>query len=424
MNLLKSVQPGMEIDQGIVKPPDDTNFTSVSLFAEAAMSEMFTDEKKDKTKAKRAIRKPHKTMSTISEQKELNETIESEHSFTDKTKQPQAASKTKECLAYDLKTKENASSELKTKKCLTDNFKTEEIGSSELKTKECLTDSLETKPCLINEVKTKECLTDDTETSASATNELKTEEHATNELKTKECLTDKPGTSASLTNELKTEKHLTNELNITENLPKELELKENKPVNTVCRAVKENVANDTKKLSNVNKNAPETKTMSINILNKIKTHVKEWLTLETFIYLHGEEKIKEHLDETKISNYFESLKVDELQTSQQIKYVNICRRLRLQELADEKFDSSVTGKSLKVVPDYRKLKEEGKMLDIKVRSFYGGVLYEQEDSNFPSKIKDVNNERDEEEETVLPLVENKAQNALRKKIFLQAVNKV
>lgn len=369
------MQPGVEIDQGIVKPPDDLKFTSVSFFAEAAITEMFSDDtKNDKTKPKRITSKSHKTMATISEQKEQNET-----SLTDQTK---------------LLT-------TKTKECLTDSLQTKEQLPNELKGRECLADNLETGENLTDELKTKPGLTDNPGTSASLTSELKT----------KECLTENLVTSKNLTDELKTGANLSNELKIKENLPNEVESEFKK--------------GNMRKSSNINKNTPESNKISINILSQIKTNVKQWLTLETFIYLHGEEKIKDHLDETKLSNYFESLKVDELQTSQQMKYVNICRRLRLQELADEKFDSSVTGKSVKAVPDYKKLREEGKMLDLKVKSFYGGILYEQEDSNFPSKKKDLKSDEEEgEEETVLPLVESKAQNALRKKIFLQSVNRV
>ncbi|KAJ8951280.1 hypothetical protein NQ318_008183 [Aromia moschata] len=134
----------------------------------------------------------------------------------------------------------------------------------------------------------------------------------------------------------------------------------------------------------------------------IRKVLKEWLTLESYIFIHGESK-----------------------KDQQIKYMQICKRLQLQEMADEKFDSALIGDAkLKPLPDYKQLKEGNKDLTLKVKCFYSGILHEKEDSNFPTKANK-SGEADDEEgpPAVLPLVDVGAQNALRRKVFLTSINK-
>lgn len=164
------------------------------------------------------------------------------------------------------------------------------------------------------------------------------------------------------------------------------------------------------------------KTIPVDVLAQIQKHVTEWLTLETFIFLHGESKVKEILNERTLSDYFEKLKIADLQASQQIRYLNICRKLKLKEIADEKFDKSVNEGKLRPVPDYKQLKEESKNLDLKVRAFYSGSLHEQADTNFPTQGEKKPAD-DGETEPVLPLVEVNSQNVIRKKIYLESVNR-
>ncbi|KAJ8962961.1 hypothetical protein NQ314_005678 [Rhamnusium bicolor] len=187
------------------------------------------------------------------------------------------------------------------------------------------------------------------------------------------------------------------------------------------------------KIENVKKNLESSRTISkkarkkgraqkIEIESLIHKAFKEWLTLDSYIFIHGESKVKEILSEKKLSDYFEELKITELQRDQQIKYMNICKRLQLQEMADEKFDNALIDNiKLKPIPDYRKLKEENKDLNFKVKSFYSGILHEREDTNFPTNKQTEGNEG--ESTAVLPLVDVNSQNAMRRKIFLTSVNK-
>lgn len=175
--------------------------------------------------------------------------------------------------------------------------------------------------------------------------------------------------------------------------------------------------------SDTKRKVQKKKTVSVDVLSQIHKNMKAWITLETFIYLHGENKVKSILNETTLGDYFEKLKVADLEASQQIRYLNICRKLKLKEIADEKFDRSVNEGKLKPVPDYKQLKEESKSMDLKVRAFYSRSLHEQEDCNFPSQKKQNEAVGEEEVEPVLPLVDTFSQNVLRKKIYLDSVNR-
>ncbi|KAJ8924689.1 hypothetical protein NQ315_000840 [Exocentrus adspersus] len=168
-----------------------------------------------------------------------------------------------------------------------------------------------------------------------------------------------------------------------------------------------------------------TKTHKADIELLIQKSFKDWLTLDSLIFIHGEIKVKEILDERKLSDYFEQLNITELHWDQQMKYMSICKRLQLQEIAEEKFDNVLIGNTkLKPIPDYKKLKDENRDLNLKVKSFYGGVLHEKEDSNFPTVINKKDELNDEEgPPAVLPLVDVNSQNAMRRKIFLTSVNK-
>ncbi|KAI4470321.1 hypothetical protein MML48_1g08827 [Holotrichia oblita] len=145
------------------------------------------------------------------------------------------------------------------------------------------------------------------------------------------------------------------------------------------------------------------------LLNNIRNCFEEWITLDSFIYLYGEEKIKEILSENKMEQYFDKLNVSNLQVPQQLKYMNICRRLHMQELAEERFHNDTIGYTLKPLPNFKELKEEVQELDLKVKSFYKGMLYEQADANFPTKpVKE--NQNKSEELTAIPVVDASAQN--------------
>lgn len=164
-------------------------------------------------------------------------------------------------------------------------------------------------------------------------------------------------------------------------------------------------------------------TGNVEVLTKIKTCVIEWITLDTFIFIYGEDKVRQVLNKNKMEEYFEKLRIVHLEMPQQLKYMNICRRLHMQELAEEKFDNAILGHSLKPLPNFKQLKHEVEGLDLKVKSFYKGASYEQVDTNFPNKPVTENEKGDQESAVVVPLVDISAQNALRRKVFLSSINK-
>ncbi|KAL3266601.1 hypothetical protein HHI36_010765 [Cryptolaemus montrouzieri] len=161
------------------------------------------------------------------------------------------------------------------------------------------------------------------------------------------------------------------------------------------------------------------------IENQIKNVVKNWITLDTLIFVHGEDEIKKILTEKKLSEYFDNLKVTQLEVTQQKKYVDICKRLQRQEIIEEKWDNACrSSNKLQPLPDYNQLKQETKKLDIKVKTFYGGMLYEADDSNFPIKETKENEQNNEEGvPSVLPLLDVYSQNALRRRVLLDGLYK-
>lgn len=158
-----------------------------------------------------------------------------------------------------------------------------------------------------------------------------------------------------------------------------------------------------------------------NEWEKLKTSVKEWISLDTYIFLHGFDSVKQHLNKSKLSNYFDQLKVNELQVQQQLKYMNICKRLQLREVAEEKFDKIIRGEKLSPLPDYEKLKEQSNKMKLKVHSFYEGSLYTTDNTNFPIKDKDLNDS--EMNNFVLPLNISK-HDVMRRKVFINSINKM
>ncbi|GJQ68171.1 hypothetical protein Trydic_g16822 [Trypoxylus dichotomus] len=111
------------------------------------------------------------------------------------------------------------------------------------------------------------------------------------------------------------------------------------------------------------------------------------------------DKVRELLNRNKMEEYFDKLKITDLEVPQQIKYMNICKRLHMQELAEEKFDKAALGNSFKPLPNFKQLKEEVQELDLR------------------------ENQGNTEECNVLPLVDVSTQNILRRKVFLTSINK-
>ncbi|XP_012228279.1 putative RNA polymerase II subunit B1 CTD phosphatase RPAP2 [Linepithema humile] len=149
--------------------------------------------------------------------------------------------------------------------------------------------------------------------------------------------------------------------------------------------------------------------MQANIYHKvamrIEQSVKEWITENTLCLLLGEEDEKYQL--------LESL-------TRHDRYQQLCKKLNRLQLEDEKEDRVNLEKNvLKPLPHFSVIQEEAKKIELKVRAFYEGqvTITPSEDSNKDSENKD-------DSDLILPLTDSHAPNALRRRIFLDKVNKI
>lgn len=163
----------------------------------------------------------------------------------------------------------------------------------------------------------------------------------------------------------------------------------------------------------------------IEITIEVEKCLAEWFTLDSLLFLFGEEKVKE-----LVENKGESIKKYLKNQAQSIfyksnsydQYQALCRKLNMLELEDKKYDAQTLAKEMKPLPDYRMLKEESKNLQLKVKAFFAGDT-EIPDNNSTTKTTELAI-AEEENVTQLPLVDKNAQNALRRRIVCQHLNKV
>ncbi|XP_066991582.2 putative RNA polymerase II subunit B1 CTD phosphatase RPAP2 isoform X2 [Anabrus simplex] len=156
-----------------------------------------------------------------------------------------------------------------------------------------------------------------------------------------------------------------------------------------------------------------------NSIIHIEKCLHEWFTLDSMCFLFGEEKVKEMVVDKGecISEYYKAVGSTTRDAAMREKYEAICRRLNLIELEDNKFDADA--RQLKPLPDYRAITEESKKMEIKVKAFYQGKTdFETPKENQPQV------EEEEPPSAVLPLVDLHAQNALRRRIVLDRLNRI
>ncbi|XP_043248667.1 putative RNA polymerase II subunit B1 CTD phosphatase RPAP2 [Colletes gigas] len=141
-----------------------------------------------------------------------------------------------------------------------------------------------------------------------------------------------------------------------------------------------------------------------NLTMHIECSVKEWITEDTLCLLSGEEDIKQQL-------------LDNIR--QHNKYLHLCKKLNKLQLEDEKDDRiDITKSTLKPLPHLSVLQEEGKKIELKVRAFYKGDLV----TETSSKITD-DTEKDEPI-PLLPLIDVHTPKALRRRIFLDKLDRI
>ncbi|PZC79610.1 hypothetical protein B5X24_HaOG216134 [Helicoverpa armigera] len=157
---------------------------------------------------------------------------------------------------------------------------------------------------------------------------------------------------------------------------------------------------------------------------EVEKCLAEWFTLDTILLLFGEEKVREMVADKGecikeyLNNYAKGIFYSSNVYDQ---YQALCRKLNMLELEDRKFDSETMKRESKPLPDYRMLQEESKKMQLKVKAFLSGETEVPEPVTEPLESPEI---VEEENRTNLPLVDKNSQNALRRRIVCQHLNKV
>lgn len=141
-----------------------------------------------------------------------------------------------------------------------------------------------------------------------------------------------------------------------------------------------------------------------NLTIHIEHNVKEWITKDTIALLTGIEDIKNQLLENII---------------QHDRYLHLCKKLNKLQMEDEKDDCiDLTANILKPLPHLSILQEEGKRMELKVRAFYKGSMIIENHKNSTEVIEQ------DDFIPVLPLTDAHTPKKLRRRIFLDKLNKI
>lgn len=172
-----------------------------------------------------------------------------------------------------------------------------------------------------------------------------------------------------------------------------------------------------------NKQIPQKKQPSMAaVMIEVEKCLAEWFTIDTLLFLFGEEKVKEMVAnkgqciKEYLNNYAKSIFYNSNTYDQ---YQALCRKLNMLELEDRRYDAQTLARETKPLPDYSILKEESKKMQLKVKAFFAG------ETEIPElKYVEPETSNGDENTTQLPLVDKNAQNALRRRIVCQHLNKV
>ncbi|CAG9783333.1 unnamed protein product [Diatraea saccharalis] len=159
---------------------------------------------------------------------------------------------------------------------------------------------------------------------------------------------------------------------------------------------------------------------------EVEKCLAEWFTVDTLLLIFGEEKTKEMLTDKGecIKEYLNNYAKSVFYTSNSYdQYQALCRKLNMLELEEKRLDAHQTlQRETKPLPDYSILQEESKRIQLKVKAFFSGETEISEINDIGEKPE---NEYEENSQvTQLPLVHKHAQNALRRRIVCEHLNKV
>ncbi|XP_057333478.1 putative RNA polymerase II subunit B1 CTD phosphatase rpap2 [Microplitis mediator] len=168
-------------------------------------------------------------------------------------------------------------------------------------------------------------------------------------------------------------------------------------------AIKKENTDDSESNSCVKKTQNKTPVFFTETLTeRLENNFSQLVTANTIKFLHGKKTEKQSI--------FKSIRNQE-------KYARLCDKLNQLDLDDlEDLEPSVSN-DLRPAPHFEVLKEQAKDLVIKVNAFYKGNL----EVEPPVKEEE---QDDKESDTVIPLTDAHAPIALRKRIFLDKLDKV
>ncbi|XP_063373720.1 putative RNA polymerase II subunit B1 CTD phosphatase RPAP2 [Cydia amplana] len=158
----------------------------------------------------------------------------------------------------------------------------------------------------------------------------------------------------------------------------------------------------------------------IVITIEVEKCLTEWFTIDTMMFLLGEEKVRELVTDKGecikeyMNNYAQSIFYNSNNYDQ---YQALCRKLNMLEFEDRKIDAKAK-RELKPLPDYSILQEESKRMQLKIKAYLEGK------TEIPEPSTETNDASEDSNVTQLPLVDKNAQNALRRNIVCQHLNKV
>ncbi|XP_043526997.1 putative RNA polymerase II subunit B1 CTD phosphatase RPAP2, partial [Frieseomelitta varia] len=142
-----------------------------------------------------------------------------------------------------------------------------------------------------------------------------------------------------------------------------------------------------------------------NLAIHIEHNVRKWITEDTISLLSGEKHIKNQLLEN---------------IAQRDRYLHLCKKLNKLQLEDEKYDRlGLITNTLKPLPHLSVLREEGEKVELKVRAFYKGSMIIENHKNI-TEVAHQNNDFS----PILPLTDAHASKILRRRIFLDKLNRI
>ncbi|NXH11351.1 RPAP2 phosphatase, partial [Bucco capensis] len=158
-----------------------------------------------------------------------------------------------------------------------------------------------------------------------------------------------------------------------------------------------------------------------NLLEVLKQTLTEWRTEETLKFLYGPNYTSSACM-SSANQKSEELDEDDLDTADDLNTAAVGE-------SENSLNYSLpfTGPSriVKAVPSYKKLKEETKFLQLRVKEFYEGkcVLAEEEVTHAQAKQHPCKDRDDQQEDLTFPLVDSNAQMQIRKRIVLEKLRK-